>query len=368
MLDEIQIKGLKSFDETRISLRSINLLIGANGSGKSNLLTAFRLLQLLGQDPDQSQLQKMIATTGGAEQFLHLGSKRTPSLSLGLSFDKGKANLYAELTRDHADRLLLTGAWSHPPTSSVFGEIEPLYRDPSGIQVVPDRLRKLAGDWRVYHFRDTSSESLLRRTQYLHDNRHLRPDGSNLAPFLYRLRERHKSQYESIHNAVRLFAPFIDKLLLEPTALNEEMIRLEWRQVGSDSYFDAASLSDGTIRFIALATLLLQPEELKPSLVLLDEPELGMHPSAISLLAALIQKAAIDSQIVVATQSARLLDYFDPEDVIVAERQFEATKLTRLDSAELTEWLEDYSLGELWEKNEIGGRPRNEKLQRAGNR
>ena len=367
MLDEIQIQGLKSFDDARVALRRINLLIGANGSGKSNLLTAFRLLQLLGQDPDQARLQKMIAIAGGAEQFLHLGSKRTPSLSLGVSFDKGDSNLYAELTRDHADRLLLTGAWSHPPVSNAFGEKEPLYRDPEGIQVVPDRLRKLTGDWRVYHFRDTSPESPLRRTQDLHDNRCLRPDGSNLAPLLYRMRNLHKKSYASIRRAVKSFAPFFDDFELEPTALNQGKIRLEWRQLGSESYFDAASLSDGTLRFIALSTLLLQPRELRPSLLLIDEPELGMHPSAISLLAALLKKAANHSQIVVATQSAKLLDFFEPEDVIVADREFEATKLRRLDSAALNDWLEEYSLGELWEKNEFGGRPGNEKLQHAGN-
>ena len=367
MIDQIHVKGLKSLADTRISLRQINLLIGANGSGKSNLLLGFRLLQILAQDVDQSQLRKMVAITGGAEQYLFLGSKRTPSMSIHISFSGKGTELYAELSPDHADGLKLTRAWSHPPVSDIYGNREPLYGDEEGIQVLPKRLRKMTGDWLAYHFRDTSPESPLRRTQDLHDNRRLRPEGSNLASFLFRLSKHHKIEFASILNAVKSFAPFIDRFELEPTALNKEKIRLEWRHVGSGAYFDAASLSDGTLRFIALATLLLQPIELRPSLVILDEPELGLHPSAISLLAALLQKAAIDSQVVVATQSAKLLDYFKPKDVIVVERELEESKFRRLDDAALSSWLDDYSLGELWEKNEIGGRPGNEQLSRAKN-
>ena len=147
-------------------------------------------------------------------------------------------------------------------------------------------------------------------------------------------------------------------------ALNEDKIRLEWLHVGSDAYFDASSLSDGSLRFIALATLLLQPESLRPPVVLLDEPELGLHPFAITLLASMLKHAAVDSQIIVATQSPVLLDHFEPEDVLVAERVNRATKLSRLDDDKLHAWLEDYSLGQLWEKNEFGGRPVPERTSR----
>jgi predicted ATPase len=144
---------------------------------------------------------------------------------------------------------------------------------------------------------------------------------------------------------------------LEPLELNPEDIKLEWRHKGSDQYFNAADLSDGTLRFIALATLLLQPVELRPSLILIDEPELGLHPAAIEILAALIRRASVDTQVIVATQSPRLVDYFKPEDVLVADRVNGGTQLTRLKTEELREWLDDYSLGQLWEKNEFGGRP-----------
>ena len=148
--------------------------------------------------------------------------------------------------------------------------------------------------------------------------------------------------------------------MLEPMKLNEEKIRLEWRHVGSDAYFGASALSDGTFRFIALATLFLQPEEFRPSVILVDEPELGLHPYAITLLASLIKQASVETQVIVSTQSPLLLDHFTPDDVLVADRISGSTVFTRLEESKLENWLAEYSLGQLWEKNEIGGRPKAE--------
>ena len=211
--------------------------------------------------------------------------------------------------------------------------------------------------WRVYHFLDTGAGSPIKKTGDLHDNRFLRPDGANLAAFLYLLREKHSSEYDLIRRTVRLVAPFFEDFRLEPLALNPDKIRLEWRHKRSDAYFDASSLSDGTLRFMALATLLLQPEALRPSVILVDEPELGLHPYAISLLASLVKQVAVKSRVILATQSPILLDYFEPEDVLVTDLVAGQTTFRRLNSDDLKVWLEDYSLGQLWEKNEIGGRP-----------
>ena len=197
----------------------------------------------------------------------------------------------------------------------------------------------------------------MKKTADLNDNRFFRPGGANLAPFLYYLREKHESSYSLIRRTVQRVAPFFDDFVLAPQRLNEDKIRLEWQHKGTDAYFDAASLSDGSLRFIALATLLLQPESLRPSVILLDEPELGLHPYAITMLASLLKQAAAQTQIILATQSPFLLDHFEPEDVLVADRVNGQTQLTRLDTPSLETWLQDYSLGQLWEKNEIGGRP-----------
>ena len=181
---------------------------------------------------------------------------------------------------------------------------------------------------------------------------------------MYYLRSRHEESYDLIQRTVRLAAPFFDDFVLKPLALNEDKIRLEWRHRGSDAYFNASSLSDGSLRFMALATLLLQPASLRPSVILIDEPELGLHPYAITILASLIKQASAETQIVVSTQSSLFLDHFQPEDVLVADRVNGATRITRLDVEKLNVWLEDYSLGQLWEKNEFGGRPARESTRR----
>jgi predicted ATPase len=197
-------------------------------------------------------------------------------------------------------------------------------------------------------------------TNQLHDNRFLRENGSNLAAFLYLLQRRYSDSYTLIRKTVQQVAPFLDGFELAPLVENPETIKLEWRHKNSDQYFGASSFSDGTLRFIALATLFLQPLELRPSLILVDEPELGLHPYAIGLLAALIRQASVETQVIAATQSTTLLDHFDPEDVLVANRVDGATTIERLQPEPLTEWLEDYSLGQLWEKGELSGRPGNE--------
>ena len=198
----------------------------------------------------------------------------------------------------------------------------------------------------------------MKKTCDLNDNQFLRPDGSNLAAYLYFLQEEHATEYAMIRKTVQRVAPFFDDFSLQPSKLNQDKIRLEWKHIGSNSNFDASSFSDGTLRFIALATLLLQPIWFRPSVILVDEPELGLHPYAITMFASLVKQASLQTQVILSTQSPLLLDHFDPEDVLVADRVDNATQFTRLENEKLTEWLQDYSLGQLWEKNEFGGRPR----------
>ncbi len=199
----------------------------------------------------------------------------------------------------------------------------------------------------------------------LDDNRHLRPDGKNLAAYLYLLQARHKGAYSQIRRTVQLAAPFFEDFVLKPRSLCPDTIQLEWRHRHSDAHFGTSSLSDGTLRFMALATLLLQPVAMRPKVILIDEPELGLHPYAATLLAAMLREASVDSQIIVATQSPLLLDHFEPEEVLVTDRQEGATTIRRLCAESLGGWLEDYSLGELWEKNEFGGRPAPELARRS---
>jgi predicted ATPase len=184
----------------------------------------------------------------------------------------------------------------------------------------------------------------------------LRSNASNLAAFLFLLQGQHPEHYREIVRTVRLVAPFFDDFALRPRPLNPNKIQLEWREKGSDSYFGANYLSDGTLRFMCLATLLLQPD--LPATVLIDEPELGLHPYAITVLASLLRSAAQQTQVIVSTQSVPLVNQFRPEDVIVVDREDRQSVFRRLTQADLESWLDEYGLGDLWEKNLLGGRPR----------
>ena len=310
--------------------------------------------------------QRYVAKAGGADKVLHFGSKVTERLHVHISF-KNEVNQYEiVLEPNGADELVPSSEvvyfWNKKEYSRPSDEALASAGREAGISRQhqhgpPKYVREHLAGWRIYHFHDTSDASPMKKTADVNDNRRLRPDGSNLASFLHLLREKHEDAYRLIVNTVRQAAPFFRDFALEPLSLNPEKIKLEWRHEGTDAYFDASSLSDGTLRFMALATLFLQPIEYRPSVILVDEPELGMHPFAITLLASLIKIASTDSQVIVSTQSSLLLDHFEPEEVLVADRVEGATRLTRLESSRLESWLEDYSLGELWEKNELGGRP-----------
>ena len=226
---------------------------------------------------------------------------------------------------------------------------------------MPHYVFEALSSWVVYHFDDTSATAGVRRQGAINDNELLWADASNLAAFLYSIQETYPGQYEKIRDVVRLAAPFFDDFKLRPVTRNPELIQLEWLQKGSNYPFRPSQLSDGTLRFMCLATALLQP--VSPSTMLFDEPELGLHPYALTLLANLLQQAAKSHrQVIVSTQSAPLLNEFAPEDVIVVERTEDESTFQRLDSNDLPEWLQEYSLGELWQKNVLGGRPQRDEI------
>ena len=364
-LDYITIQGFKSIASIeKLPLRPINVVIGANGSGKSNFIGVFDLLHEI----QEGRLRDYVEKAGGADKVLHFGSKTTKEICIRLKFANESALFELKLAPTSDDGLFLSGEGVSLIIEGYedgdFGLVLDS-REEGREAAISDQKRRGVAEWvvkrlsrwRVYHLHDTSFSSPMRKTSNVDDNRFLRPDGANLPAFLYLLREKHQASYDLIVRTVQMAAPFFDDFRLDPTELNPEYIKLEWRHNKSDQTFGASSLSDGTLRFIALTTLFLQPEQYQPSLILVDEPELGLHPYALGLLASLIRQASVTTQVIVSTQSSPLLDHFDPEDVLVADRVDGGTKLTRLESDRLKKWLEDYSLGQLWEKNELGGAP-----------
>ncbi len=377
-LDYITVRGFKSIASIEhLPLKACNVLIGANGSGKSNFLGIFEFLHAI----QEGELRKYVIKAGGAEKVLHFGSKTTREIYIQLQLSFAEAIGSPEVTLRPLRYELTLAPTSddglYPPSEGAYRHEEGQLGEPLMIGGPSDRqgreaaisnpnldkfaesrvLRNRLGSWRIYHLNDTSSSSPMRKTAKVDDNRFMRPDGANLAAFLYFLHEKEEASYSLIRRTVQRVAPFFDDFRLEPLRLKPDDIKLEWRHKNSDQYFDASSLSDGTLRFIALATLFLQPKQYLPSVILVDEPELGLHPYAIEMLASLIRAASSQTQVIVSTQSSLLLDHLEPEDVLVANRVGAATQITRLESGRLAEWLKDYSLGQLWEKNEFAGRP-----------
>jgi predicted ATPase len=363
MLQRLIIKGFKSIKTMDLELRPLNILIGANGAGKSNLISFFKMLN----EMMAGRLQQYIGISGSAQSLLHFGPKVTLQIEAQLEFiiNNAKDTYNLRLFFAAVDTLIfgeetlsfLQKDWSFPRTDSLgAGHKETKINEEAEKKGSNTAriLRKSLNYCRVYHFHDTSPTAAVRLAGYVGDTRWLSPDAGNLAALLLRFRDDNNTVYQRIIKTIRLIAPFFDDFVLEPRANN---VILNWREKDSDQVFGPHQFSDGTLRAICLTTLLLQPEEDLPELIIVDEPELGLHPYALNVVAAMFGKASYHTQILISTQSSSFLDNFNPEDVITVNREGKESQFKRLNSEELETWLEEYSLGEIWEKNIIGGGP-----------
>ncbi len=373
-IQKITIKGYKSIKSMEnFELRNLNVLIGANGAGKSNFIGLFRFLASVVGDNFPVDVQKW----GGPESLLHYGSKATPQMALEIQFSATEGitgsfengyRVTLEATQDN--RLIFSreeptvrGAGYSQPKAYSLGAGHDSARirtdkDSQSATVSRYVLDKLQ-IWRQYHFHDTGDTAAVKRIHAINDNLRLKPDAANLAAYLRKLKTTppFEMSYDRIVETIRRAAPFFGDFVFRDE--DTEYMQLEWTERGRpDTPWKAHVLSDGTLRFICLTTLLLQPQALLPDTILIDEPELGLHPFAINLLADMLKEAAESKQVIVSTQSVELLNNFQPEDVVVVQREGDASVFKRLDAEELADWLtEDYSLGELWKRNVLGGRP-----------
>lgn len=367
-LESIVIEGYKSLASCKVDFGDVTVLLGANGSGKSNVASFFRMLGFV----STSSLQLYIGREGGPTSLLRHGAKTTPQMRAAVEFG-GTDGTHNTTTTYHI-RLMCAA-----PDTMVFAEERAEYRhagcpeaqglllgsghEESRLQEKRDEGDKMCGAlfrWlsscRGYHFHDTSSRANIRKSGYIEDNRRLRDDAGNLAAFLHGMARTDPECFRRIEETVRLVFPAFGGFVLGPRTTDPSKSLLNWRGKGHEYPFGPHQISDGTLRFIALAALFLQPRP--PNVIVLDEPELGLHPSALVVLAAMAKSAATKVQVIMATQSARLVDEFKPSQIAVLEADTDSgTKCKRLDEEALSEWLEDYSLGELWEKSLFGGRP-----------
>jgi predicted ATPase len=370
-ITSLQLHGYKSVGALpNLPFGECTVLIGANAAGKSNLLSFFRLLNWLATPPGLLQLN--VARLGGGNNLLHGGAKVTRSVqaSLELSSDSDPHTYSFELVHAVPDTLIITREEGPEGTltaardgrSSYNGNVSRAggFLESRLLQAAEDdnpRAEEIAALFRgigFFHFHDTSETARIRQRWAVEDAQQLKEDAGNLAPFLHRLARERPAHYSRITETIRQVVPQFADFVLSP---DNGTLLLQWRESGSDLHFGPGQASDGTLRVMALLALLLQPPENLPPVLVIDEPELGLHPSAIHLVAGLLLNASRHAQVIVATQSPALLNHFEPEQVVVVDRPGSGSVFRRLDSAQLADWLEEYTLGELWEKNVLGGKP-----------
>lgn len=357
-LQQIKLKGYRSIQSLDLSLSSLNILIGSNGAGKSNFISFFKFMNKL---LDKEMQLHVRAQLNGADRALFFGRKTTEKIEIDLHF---KPNGYrAELVPTTDDTLVFAkeyalfyaDEYNYQGGTKEYalagaGALEsklPVAGTMSAAEHVSGYLR----DWKVYHFHDTSDTAKVKTAYNIFGANRLMSQGENLAAFLYHIRN--TSSYAHIVHTIQRVAPFFQDFIFEPEPKN--MIRLRWKHKGSDDYFDATMLSDGTLRFICLTTLLLQPN--LPSMILLDEPELGLHPFAMQLLAGMMRSASTKTQIIASTQSVTLANQFGWQDIVIVDQIENASVFRRLKEPEVKAWLEQYKLGDIWEMNLLGGTP-----------
>ena len=360
-------KSIRDFDAP-LELGHLNVLIGANGSGKSNFMSLFEMLNYI----MTGSLQSYVANADGAKRLLHCSSTKSNEIICELHFevfdDRKKTTVYdgygLSFKRNMADNLIITSEkhyFFYDPknvtdddwTVAICANTESALSTPAIDNTTLKVIKDIMSGWRFYQFHDTTSGANVFSRQYTENSRRLYSDGGNLGPFLYNMREKHPSSYNNICYAIRQVAPFFRNFELEPISNN---ILLKWID-NSGNEMIAAQLSDGTLRFMMLVTLLMQPNP--PNSIFIDEPELGLHPYAIDTIASLIKDItkAKKAQITISTQSPALIDLFAPEDILVVEQKDGQSTFTRLSSIDLDSWLDEFSLGDAWKSNAFGGNP-----------
>lgn len=346
MLERIIIDGYKSIKHMDLSLRPINIFIGSNGVGKTNFISFFRLVNNIYEQRLQNYTMQY-----RAESLLHYGLKHTKKIEGFLQFTENtysfglqptdNGSMFMAKEESHYNKgifLIENQPESHIKDASIIGHVNNL------------------SQFKIYHFHDTSVGSPLRSDADVNDNRILKSNGGNLPAFLYLMQQQYPKTLKRIEMTIRSVMPYFERFDLQPLPFGDK-INLTWNDINApDKYFSANDLSDGSIRFMALATLLMQP--VLPKVIIIDEPELGLHPVAITKLSGLIKSAAARGcQVIISTQSVNLISDFEAEDIITVDRQNGQSVFNRLDSKELEKWLNDYSLGDLWTKSIINGQP-----------
>jgi predicted ATPase len=370
-IQQIDIKGFKSIKDQSIPLTAINVFIGANGAGKSNLISFFSLLKLV----ISNNLQRYVGKSGGADDLLYYSSKNTQEIHCKLAIRLGQSDLIYAFTLTYASRgTLLINKETFLKEKTIIAERHSMSQESDIINEQDfEPIKNVIDKIGYFQFRDASETSRIKQQINLDDNQYLKSDGANLSAYLYMLKQVYPEYYHRIIRYIQMIMPFFDTFILEKEKLNPNKIMLKWKEKNSDLVFYPHQLSDGSLRIMVLITILLLPKDEMPPIIIFDEPEPGVHSSGIEIISSLIKQASLYSQIIIATQSSELLDFFEVDDVVVVNRpeiiieetnqkislasEEKQTVYNRLNKNSIEEWLDEYTLSELWAKNVLGGKP-----------
>ncbi|MXX74116.1 MAG: AAA family ATPase [Holophagales bacterium] len=371
-IQRVRVRGFRSLADVELTdLPGAAVLIGANGAGKSNFIRFFEMLSWMLK---ARRLDEFVQKHGGADDQLYGGNRTTPRMEAELSLrtGAGRNDYRFALSYAHPDRLFFTEERfrfnrEDQPTEAYWQYLEAGHREADIVKAAQAGVAsgvnpttawvivRLLQDCAVYQFHDTSDESNFKKKWDANDNNYLRSHGGNLSAVLLRLEREDLDRYELICEQIGRILPGFDRFELDESS---GKVLLRWKAKGADKTFGAHLTSDGSLRFFALVTLLNLPDEMLPNVLLLDEPELGLHPAAITLVGGMIRSLAEERQVIVATQSPLLVDAFDLEEIFVLEMRDGRTEVQKLSSDDYRVWLdEDFTPGELWQKNLLGGRP-----------
>ena len=375
----LKVQGFRRLADVELPLRPLSVMIGANGAGKTSVLDVLSLLA----SSAQSKLGESISEHGGIGSLLTCD--RAEELGLGITMEvdghepleyemwlrpQGIAHAIREETlkqtrKPHPkpflhinslqnrvqyynpkEKKLLAPTWEHNPLETSLAQVPKMFEEPE------DFRRRLASST-FYHVLNVDARSPVRLPQSMGPAELPGRNGENLVPCLYYLRETNRDRFEAIEDSLRAAFPRFERLDFPPVAAGT--LALAWRERGFSRPLYAHQLSEGTLRFLWLTTLLQSPG--LTALTLLDEPEVSLHPELLSLLGDQLREASQRTQLVVATHSDTLIRFLEPPEVVVLDLTDDGmATVTRADHLDLDQWLKDYSLDELWRNGRMGAR------------
>lgn len=379
-IKEIHIAGFRRLRDIHIEMRPMMVLIGANSVGKTSILDAMSLLSASAA----GKMNTALNSIGGVADLATRGQER--KITLGAEMDcpgynplhyqldvetrgQGYAIPCETLTQEGGDKYnapfkhidsnnentsyfdqiekkLVRPNWEHNPLESSLSQVPKMFQQ-------PEEFRRTLSSISQYHVLDVGPRSPVKLPQQMKPARLPGEDGEDLVSFLYNLRESDRHRYETIEDTLRAAFPGFECLNFPPAAAG--MISLTWKEKQFKDPFYAHQLSEGTLRFLWLVSLLQSPN--LSAVTMIDEPEVSLHPELLSLLTDCLREASQSTQLIVATHSDRLIRFLEPHEVVVMDVDEDGcAQVQWADQMDLEKWLKEYSLDEVWRMGQMGGR------------